>query len=66
MINEAVISKVKAGDILAVMTTGAYGYAMASNYNRLPKPAVVIVKDGVSRLAVRRETYDDVIKNDIF
>lgn len=66
LINEAVISKVKAGDILAVMTTGAYGYAMASNYNRLPKPAVVMVKDGVSRLAVRRETYDDVIKNDIF
>ena len=48
------------GDILAVLVTGAYNYSMASNYNRLPRPAVVIVKDGIDRLGVRRETYADL------
>ncbi len=65
LIESITLPKVQQGDILAVMTTGAYGYAMASNYNRLPKPAVVMVKDGKSRLAVTRQTYDDVIKNDV-
>ena len=49
------------GDILAVFSTGAYCYAMASNYNRAPRPALVMVKKGKARLSVRRETYDDVI-----
>ncbi|MBQ8686970.1 MAG: diaminopimelate decarboxylase [Ruminococcus sp.] len=53
------------GDILAVCATGAYNYSMSSNYNRIPKPAVVFVKDGKARLAVRRETLDDIIRNDI-
>lgn len=53
------------GDILAVLTTGAYNYAMASNYNRLPRPAVVLVKDGNPRMAVRRESYEDIIRNDL-
>ncbi len=53
------------GDILAVCATGAYNYSMSSNYNRLCKPAVVFVKDGESRLAVKRETYEDIIRNDI-
>lgn len=53
------------GDILAVLSTGAYNYSMASNYNRIPRPALVMCKDGKDRLAVRRETYEDIVKNDI-
>jgi diaminopimelate decarboxylase len=55
----------RAGDLLAVPVTGAYTYAMASNYNRLPRPAVVFVRDGRARLVVRRETLDDLIRNDV-
>jgi diaminopimelate decarboxylase len=54
------------GDILAVLTTGAYNYAMASNYNRLPRPPIVTVSGGKARLAVRRETFEDLVRNDIF
>ncbi len=53
------------GDLLAVFTTGAYNYSMASNYNRLPRPAVVFVKDGKARLVVRRETHDDLLRCDL-
>ena len=53
------------GDILAVLTTGAYNYSMASNYNRLPRPPVILVKDGRARVAVRRESYEDLVRNDI-
>ncbi len=53
------------GDLLAVAATGAYGEAMASNYNRLPRPAAVLVRDGAVRPLVRRETYDDVVARDI-
>lgn len=53
------------GDTLAVLSTGAYNYSMASNYNRIPRPAVVMVKDGEDRLVVKRETYEDIIRNDI-
>ena len=56
---------VKAGDLLAVLSTGAYNYSMASNYNRVPRPPVVMVKDGVDKLVVRRETYEDIISNDL-
>jgi len=53
------------GDILAIYTTGAYNYSMASNYNRILKPAVVFIKDGVSREVVKRETFEDLIRNDL-
>ncbi len=53
------------GDIIAVCATGAYNYSMSSNYNRLQKPAVVFIKDGKSRLAVKRETLEDLIRNDL-
>lgn len=53
------------GDLLAIFSTGAYGYSMASHYNRLPNPAVVFVENGRAELAVRRETYKDLIRNDI-
>ncbi|WP_201713687.1 diaminopimelate decarboxylase [Rossellomorea arthrocnemi] len=55
----------EAGDILAVFCTGAYGYSMANNYNRIPRPAVVFVENGRARLAVRRETYEDLVNLDI-
>jgi diaminopimelate decarboxylase len=53
------------GDILAIFSTGAYNYSMASNYNRLPKPAVVMVKDGKVREIIKRESYEDVLKFDL-
>lgn len=59
------IQRAQRGDILAVLTTGAYNYSMASNYNRIPRPPVILVKDGKARVAVRRETYEDIIKNDV-
>lgn len=59
------IARPERGDILAVLVTGAYNYAMASNYNRVPRPAVVLVKDGKARIAIRRETYEDMAELDI-
>ena len=53
------------GDILATPVTGAYGHSMASNYNKVPRPAVVFVSDGESRVVVRRETMDDLIRLDV-
>ena len=52
------------GDTVAVLTTGAYNYSMASNYNRIPRPPVVLVSGGRTRVAVRRETYEDLVKCD--
>lgn len=59
------IQEAEPGDIIAVCATGAYNYSMSSNYNRIPKPAVVFIKDGQSRLVIKRETLDDIIRNDI-
>jgi len=56
---------VQSGDLLAVFCTGAYNYAMASNYNRIRRPAVVFVKEGQADLVVARETYDNIIGNDL-
>ncbi|KUO50508.1 MAG: diaminopimelate decarboxylase [Desulfitibacter sp. BRH_c19] len=53
------------GDILAMTTTGAYGYAMSGNYNRIPKQAVVLVYNGKSDEIVKKETYEDLIRNDV-
>lgn len=58
------LQKTKPGDILAVCATGAYNYSMASHYNRVRKPAVVMIKDGKSYVAVERETLDDIIRFD--
>jgi len=58
------LPEAKPGDILAVLTTGAYNYSMASNYNRIPRPAMVMTSGGKARVIVKRETYDDIIKND--
>ncbi len=53
------------GDILAVLATGAYNYSMSSNYNRLPRPAIVMVRDGQARIVVKAETYEDLNRNDL-
>jgi diaminopimelate decarboxylase len=55
---------VRVGDILCTPVTGAYGYAMASNYNKVPRPAVVFVADGSARVVVRRESFDDLTRLD--
>ncbi len=55
---------VQVGDLLAVPVTGAYGYAMSSNYNKVPRPAVVFVRDGRARRVVRRETAEDLVRLD--
>ena len=54
----------KRGDLVAVLTTGAYNYAMSSNYNRIPRPPVVMLHGGDSYIAVRRENVKDVCRND--
>ena len=54
-----------AGDTMAVFSTGAYGYSMSNNYNRLPKPAVVFVENGEANLVVKRESYEDLIRHDL-
>ena len=59
------IQKPVQGDILSVLTTGAYNYTMASNYNRVPRPAVVFVNNGESRVVVRRETCEDLYRLDV-
>ena len=58
-------ASIQRGDVLAVLTTGAYNYSMASNYNRIARLPVVMLKDGTARLAVRRESLDDLIRNDL-
>ncbi len=65
IMKDTLLQKCQVGDILAVGSTGAYNYSMASNYNRITKPAVVFVKAGESKVVVKRETYMDLIKNDI-
>ncbi len=64
LIEEAMLPKMEPGDLLAVYTTGAYGYSMASNYNRLPLPAVVFAKDGKARCVIKRQPYEDMWRLD--
>jgi len=59
------IQSPEAGDIAAVCCTGAYNYSMSSNYNRIPRPAAIMIKDGEPRVIIRRETYEDLVRNDI-
>ena len=54
----------RVGDVIATPVTGAYGHSMGSNYNKVPRPAVVFVHEGKARVVVRRETYDDLVRND--
>ena len=59
------IAKPERNDILAVLATGAYNYSMASNYNRIPRPAAVLVNNKKAKIIIKRETYEDLVKNDI-
>lgn len=60
------LQRAEPGDTLAVLATGAYNYSMSSHYNRLPNPAVVMLKDGADRVIIKRESYEDLIKNDLY
>lgn len=64
LIKEAALPKTESGDLFVVMGTGAYNYSMASNYNRLPRPAAVLVNQGEAEVIVQRETYQDLIRLD--
>jgi len=57
--------QLRRGDLVAVLTTGAYNFSMASNYNRVPRPAVVLLGEHGPRLAIRRESFEDLTKNDL-
>lgn len=61
----APLQSCRRGDILAVLVTGAYNYSMASNYNRIPRPAMVSVSGGRDRLVVRRESFEDLVRNEL-
>lgn len=59
------IARPERNEILAVLTTGAYNYSMASNYNRIPRPPVVMLNDKNDYIAVKRETFEDICSLDI-
>lgn len=65
IIKDAILPKAESGDIIAVLATGAYGYSMASNYNKMPIPPVIFVEKGESKLIVKRQSYDDMLSNDV-
>ena len=64
LIDHQKLPQTEVGDVLVVLDTGAYGYSMAMNYNRNPRPAVVFVEKGQAKLVVKRETYEDLVKLD--
>jgi diaminopimelate decarboxylase len=65
LIREVELADPKVGDLLVTPATGAYGYAMANNYNGVPRPPVIFCKDGNARVVVRRETYEDLAAHDV-
>ncbi|MDR1735644.1 MAG: diaminopimelate decarboxylase [Oscillospiraceae bacterium] len=65
LIKDIALPELKPGDLLCVLTTGAFNYSMASNYNRVPRPPVVMVKGGETFVAVRRETFEDLTRCDL-
>ncbi len=65
IVRDANIEKLKKGDIVAVLTTGAYHYSMASNYNRNPVPPVVLLNNGESKIIIKGQTYNDLLKFDV-
>ena len=66
LLYDSLLPKLESGDILAVPASGAYAPSMASNYNMAPRPPIIMVREGSARLIRRRETYQDLIRNDIF
>jgi diaminopimelate decarboxylase len=65
IVRDAMLAAPAVGDVLVTPATGAYGYAMASNYNGVPRPPVVFCRDGEARVVVRRETYEDLTARDV-
>lgn len=65
LVKDARLPKIKPGDVIATLATGAYGYSMASLYNRNPRPAVVFAENGKSRVVIRRETWADLCDHDL-
>lgn len=66
LLNSIEMPRMETGDILAIISTGAYGHSMANNYNRIPKAAVVSVSNGISKVMCKRETYEDLLRNECF
>jgi diaminopimelate decarboxylase len=64
LIKDAPLPTLRTDDVITVAATGAYNYSMASNYNRVPRPAAVLVGDGEARLILRRETLQDLLRQD--
>jgi diaminopimelate decarboxylase len=64
LVRDAELAAPRVGDVLATPATGAYGYAMANNYNGMPRPPVIFCRDGEARVVVRRETWDDLLSRD--
>jgi len=65
IVRDALLDEPRAGDVIVTPATGAYGYAMASNYNGVPRPPVIFCADGDARLVVRRESFDDLLARDV-
>jgi diaminopimelate decarboxylase len=65
IVRDAELAAPRVGDVLATPATGAYGHAMANNYNGMPRPPVIFCRDGDARVVVRRETYDDLLSRDV-
>jgi diaminopimelate decarboxylase len=65
IVRDALLDDPRPGDVIVVPATGAYGYAMASNYNGVPRPPVIFCRNGQARVVVRRETFDDLISRDV-
>ena len=65
LVSEAALEDPRPGDVIAMPATGAYGHAMASNYNAVRRPPIVFCSNGEARLVVRRETYDDLTLRDV-
>lgn len=65
LIQDIHLPKVETGDIIGVSNTGAYNYSMASNYNRIPRPAMVLIENNEDRIIIQRETFEDLVSKDI-
>ena len=65
LIEDIDIQKAESGDTLAILSTGAYGFSMSSGYNKIPRPAVIFVRNGEARVVVKRQSYEDLIKEEL-
>jgi diaminopimelate decarboxylase len=65
LVREARLAGPRAGDVIVVAATGAYGHAMANNYNGVPRPPVIFCREGDARVVVRRESFEDLTARDV-